>query len=77
MSAEQLAASLDRARYVEYDPNGLVLAWFGGHGVHVYDLGGTEVDYMSVGDFSQNDASFIDVREAMARYRMNALDESV
>lgn len=75
MSAEQLAASLDRARYVEYDPDGLVLAWHGGHGVRIYDLGGTEIDYLSVGDFSQNDAAFTDVRDAMALYRMNALDD--
>lgn len=75
MSAEQLAASLDRARYVEFDPDGLVLAWFGGHGVHVYDLAGTEVDYMSVGDFSNNDARDAEVKEAMARYRMSTWDE--
>jgi hypothetical protein len=75
MSADVLAASLDRARYIEYDPDGFVLAWFGGHGVHIYNLGGTEVDYLSVGDFSQNDAAQVDVRDAMARYRMNVLDE--
>ena len=73
MSADQLAASLDRARYVEYDPDGLVLAWFGGHGVHIYDLDGSEVDYLSVGDFSQNNATHDEITTAIALYRMDAV----
>lgn len=67
--SECLAAALDRARYVEYDPNGFVLAFFGGHGLHIYSVDGTEVDYVSVGDFSANDASEAEVRDAMSRYR--------
>lgn len=67
--SERLAAALDRARYVEYDPNGFVLAFFGGHGLHIYDLDGSEIDYLSIGDFSNNDASDEDVRAAMRRYR--------
>ena len=70
--SEQLAAALDRARYVEYDPNGFVLAFFGGHGLHIYSLDGTEIDYLTVGDFSTNDAADTEVRAAMCRYRLIA-----
>lgn len=70
--SERLAAALDRARWVEYDPDGFVLAWFGGHGIHVYDLAGNEVDYLTVGDFSRNDAAHDEVTEAMAHYRLNS-----
>jgi hypothetical protein len=41
----------------------LVLAWSGRHGLHTYDVDGTEFDYLSVGDFSQNDATIEDVTQ--------------
>jgi hypothetical protein len=66
--AYRLMAQLDRARLVRYDADGFLLAWFGGHGVHVYDAAGTEVDYWTVGDFSKNDADVVEVAESMARH---------
>ena len=71
---ERLMAQLDGARFVKYDPDGYVYAWFGGHGVHMYDVNGEEVDYWSTGDFAQNDADISDVQESMAR-RMLGEDE--
>jgi hypothetical protein len=65
MVSERLMAALDGARWVKYDADGLLLAWFGGHGVHVYDQSGEEVDYFSVGDFAQNDAEMAEVQQAM------------
>ncbi len=74
---ERLMAALDGIKLARYDANaGALLAWFGGHGVHVYDATGTEVDYWSVGDFSQNDAEVAEVEESMARHILN-LDEVV
>ncbi len=75
-SAYRLMAQLDGARLVRHDANGLLLAWFGGHGVHAYDASGTEVDYWSVGDFSQNDAEVAEVAESMSRHILN-IDEVV
>ena len=73
-SPERLMAQLDGARLVRYDSAGLVLAWFGGHGVHVYDGKGEELDYWTCGDFAKNDADVSDVEESMAR-RIVGLDE--
>lgn len=68
MSAK-LAAALDEARYVRYDPrDDTVLAWFGGHGIHVYNANGDELDLFNVGDFSKNDASLEDVKKAVVRH---------
>jgi hypothetical protein len=68
MHSERLAAVLDGARHVTYDPNGFVLAWFGGHGLHVYDLLGEEVDYRSVGDFADHEADYREVVDAARAY---------
>lgn len=68
MSTERLAAVLDNARHITFDPNGLVLAWFGGHGLHVYALDGEEVDFRSVGDFSQHAASYSEIVAAARAY---------
>ncbi len=74
---ERLMAELDGARLVRYDSNaGTLLAWFGGHGVHVYDAAGTELDYWTCGDFSQDSADVAEVAESMARRILN-LDEVV
>jgi len=59
-------AELDGARLVKYDPDcDLLYAWFGGHGVHVYDESGAEVDYWTCGDFALSDASERDVLDSM------------
>jgi hypothetical protein len=65
---ERLMAALDGARLVRYDADGYLLAWFGGHGVHVYDAAGEEVHYWSCGDFSHNDADVADVEASIAAY---------
>lgn len=65
MCRERLAAVLDGARWVKYDSNGYVLAWFGSHGLHVYDARcGAEVDYLSVGDFGRASATLDEVTAA-------------
>jgi hypothetical protein len=47
-SAERLMAQLDGATLVRYDTAEFLLAWYGGHGVHVYDAAGTEgVEFVS------------------------------
>lgn len=68
MSAERLTAVLDGARHVTYCPDGLLIAWFGGHGLHVYALNGEEVGYRTVGDFSNNDADYAAVTTAARAY---------
>ena len=74
MSTERLAAVLDGARMIKYCTDGLVLAWFGSHGVHVYDLGGNEVDYLSVGDFSAPGATYTEALDAAGRYCVGLSD---
>lgn len=61
-----LGEQLHGARLVRYDEAAeLVMAWFGGHGVHAYTEDGTEVAFWNVGDFSQSDADESDVLESM------------
>jgi hypothetical protein len=64
-------AALDGARLVKYDTAGLLYAWFGGHGVHVYDASGTEVDYWTCGDFAKNEADVSEVEESMTRHLLD------
>jgi len=68
MSTERLAAVLDGARMIKYCTDGLVLAWFGSHGLHVYDLSGNEIDYLSVGDFSRPCATYEEALVAAGMY---------
>lgn len=69
MDSDRLAAALDGARYVKYDSNGYVLAWYGGHGLHVYTAAtGVEVDYRSVGDFGRASATEHEVDAAAWRW---------
>lgn len=69
MSVARLMAQLDHARRVRYDPrDDTLLAWFGGHGIHVFDATGREIAMFNVGDFSMNDASVEAVERAMVDY---------
>lgn len=70
-SPYRLMAQLDGARLVKFDSDGLLYAWFGGHGVHAYDAQGNEVDYWNCGDFADNDASTREVEESIARRILN------
>lgn len=45
--------------------HGYYLAWFGGHGIHVYDLCGQEVALWNTGDFSRAGASAKDIEKSM------------
>ena len=74
--AERLMAQLDGARLVRFNTAGLVLAWFGAHGVHVYDASGDEVDYWTCGSFAEDRASIEDVEESMARHLLDLDDET-
>ena len=61
-----LMRELDKARIVRFDEGReLLYAWFGGHGVHAYNVEGDEVDFWNVGDWSKNNASAEDVIESM------------
>lgn len=61
-----LMEQLDRAMWVRHDDDsGIIMAWFGGHGVHAYDESGLEVAFWNVGDFSKMDADFPDVAHSM------------
>jgi bacterioferritin (cytochrome b1) len=54
------------ARYFFEAPDlGVSFAWFGGHGVHVYDRSGKEIDFFSVGDFAKTDATLAEVKRAV------------
>jgi hypothetical protein len=44
---------------------GFTLAWYGGHGIHIYDRWGREYGLWHVGDFSKLDADPSDVARAM------------
>lgn len=62
----ELADALKGARIVMEDKaRGLTLAWFGGHGVHVYDRTGREVSLWHAGDFSKPDADAADIKASM------------
>jgi hypothetical protein len=77
MTTERLMESLDGARLVRYREPWL-LVWHGGHGVHVYDpTSGAEIDYFSVGDFAQNDATIEEVEAGITEYLREAEDEDV
>lgn len=66
--SERLAAALNEARAVLYDPDGYVLAFFGGHGIHAYALDGLEVAYWSTGDFAVNSITADEAFESMREH---------
>ena len=66
MSGTTLARNLDGAKLVWYVRErgawGAVFAWFGGHGVNVYDAEtGAEMDFFNVGSFEDDAAAREDV----------------
>jgi hypothetical protein len=69
LMAKPVRERIEGARIVRRDiPNAIVLAWFGGHGVHAYDAHGTEIAFWNVGDFEQEDADEEDVRQSMREH---------
>lgn len=64
MYSERLAAARDGARFIKYDPNGFVLAWYGGHGLHIYRCDGVEVDFRTVGDMAHHEATEAEIKSA-------------
>ena len=61
-----LMDAIDGASLVVVDPDQqLAYAWFGGAGVNVYDDGGNEVHYFTIGGVSRVTAS--SARAAIAR----------
>ena len=67
-SISGLIDELNGAKIIMTDTrHNLVLAWFGGHGVHAYDQSGREVAFWNVGDFAKNNASPATVRGSMRR----------
>ena len=75
-----LAEQLDGAKYVKYCPEeDITFAWHGGHGIHIYDKSGTEIDFFNVGDFSVEEASVGDIAQAVEEkineYKSDIQDE--
>ncbi len=75
-----LAEQLDGAKYVKYCPEeDVTFAWHGGHGIHIYDKSGTEIDFFNVGDFSVEEASVGDIAQAVEEkineYKSDIQDE--
>ena len=67
--SRSLAESLDVAKLVRYvDRWEVVLAWFGGHGLHVFGLDGAALDYRTVGDMSLDDATLVEIHAASRDY---------
>lgn len=73
-SVSRFMASLDGARYVRFDADGLLYVWFGAHGVHAFDEAGQEVDYWTCGSFANDAATVGEVEESIAR-RIRRVDE--
>lgn len=73
MSVDKLMAELDGAECVKYDPDGYLLAWFGGEstGIHVYDASGTEVGYWQMEARRSGGYSAAEVRESMNEHAMS------
>lgn len=73
MSAERLMAQLDGAELVKYDPDGYLLAWFGGEstGVHVYNAAGVEVGYWQIMPDSSGRLDPRTVLESMNEHAMS------
>lgn len=66
--AQRLAEALDGAKMVRYDHNQeIVLAWFGGHGLHAYNLEGEEIHFSNVGDFAKSDATPGEIADEIRR----------
>jgi hypothetical protein len=64
----KLLECLDGARVVRYDhKTGLLLVWYGGHGIHAVREDGSEAAFWNTGDFAQKDASEADVVASMER----------
>jgi hypothetical protein len=60
---------LEDVRIVVVDRGRRILfAWFGGHGVHIFDQHGREVDLFTVGDFAKDEAEPRDVLHGINRY---------
>ena len=67
MFEETIMAALDGARAVQYDPeHDVVMAWYGGQGVHAYDTKGDEVGLWTVPD----KLTAGEVEEDMAKHAM-------
>ncbi len=61
-----LGEQLDGVKLVRYDEESeLTFAWFGGHGVHIYESTGQEVDFFNTGDVAQNDVPEAEIIEAI------------
>ena len=60
---------MEGAKYSKFDAeSGLTWVWYGGHGVHGYDLSKSdtpEVDIINVGDFSRDEATLSEVEHGV------------
>lgn len=66
-TADQMARNLDGARFVDYrESEGVVFAWHGGHGVHVYSVhDAEEIHYFNVGSFEVSHATRSEVKQGI------------
>ena len=72
--SERLMAQLDGAELVKYDPDGYLLAWFGGEstGVHVYNAAGVEVDYWQI---MPDETGRLDKRDVLTSMNRHAVGD--
>jgi len=63
-----IASVIANAKIVMADTDeNLILAWYGGHGIHVYDpCSCEEVAFWNTGDFARREATEDEVRRSMA-----------
>jgi len=68
----ELMEQLDRAQWVRYDQDyEVAMAWFGGHGVHYYNMRGQEIALQNVGSFAENEAPENVVKQTMEEMLRN------
>lgn len=73
-----LMDALVGARLVRADEEGgYVLAWFGGHAIHIYNSDGQSVGLLNVGDFSKKNATPEEVERAMDKLINGEVDINI
>jgi hypothetical protein len=67
---------LDGAKFVKHlDEHDITMAWFGGHGIHVFDKTGEEIDFYNTGDMDQPDATIGEIEESIEEYLLELQTE--
>ena len=54
---------LEDAKFVK-EINGYWFVWYGGHGVHIYDERGEEVEFYNIGPFNEEETTLEKVKDS-------------